>query len=101
MFSSASHSNRTEWPSDHFDAIRFRTLLPRLLSETNALVLPQRAQSSPLDGADVDEYVLPTLIGDDEAEAFVRIEPLDGAFDRRSAAGFGPVAAIVVVTDAL
>ena len=71
------HSDRTEWLSDHFDAVRFRTLLPRLLGETNPLILVQRAQSGTLDGPDVDEHVLPTLIGDDEAEALVRVEPLD------------------------
>src|SRR3954468_11837128 len=95
------HSERTERLSNHFDAVRFRTLLPRLLGETNPLVLVQRAQSGTLNGPDVDEHVLPTLIGDDEAEALVRVEPLDGAFDRHAAARFGPVAVIVVVTDAL
>jgi hypothetical protein len=42
-------TERTKRLSDHFDAVRFRTLLPRLLGEANPLVLVQR-QRDEMDG---------------------------------------------------
>src|SRR3954447_691165 len=41
--------------------------------------LGQRAVAAALDGAEVDEEVLATFIGGDEAVALVRVEPLDGS----------------------
>jgi hypothetical protein len=41
-------------------------------------------QAGALDGADVDEDVLPAAIRLDEAEALLGVEPLDGACSRCS-----------------
>jgi len=46
--------------------------------EVYLLALTQVAQAGPLHGADMNEGIRPTLIGCDEAEAFLAIEPLDG-----------------------
>src|ERR1700722_635840 len=43
----------------------------------NLLAFAQRLQAGALDCADVDEYVLATVIRLDEAIAFLRVEPLD------------------------
>src|SRR3954452_19770502 len=65
------HSERTERLANHFDGGRFGTLLPGLLGATTPLVLVHCAQPGTINGPDVAEHVLPTLIGDDEAEALV------------------------------
>src|SRR5918994_3196955 len=96
MHKSASRcSKAAEWLSDDLKAIGFRPLLPHLPCEANTLVFPQGVQSSALDRPDVDEDVLATLIGNDEAEALVGVEPLHHAFDGFAAAWLRAVAVII------
>ena len=47
--------------------------------EADALILVQRAEAAALDGGVVDEEVSAALVGGDETEALLSVEPLDGA----------------------
>jgi hypothetical protein len=47
--------------------------------EVHLLAFTQIAQSGAFHGTDVNERIRPTLIGCDEAEALLGIEPFDGA----------------------
>ena len=47
--------------------------------EVDLLAFAQVTQTSALHGTDMDECIRPTLIGCDEAEALLGIEPLDGS----------------------
>ena len=90
-----------EWPSDHLKAVGFRAFLSCPLGEANTLIFAQGVQSSALDGPDVDEDVLASLIGSDEALALLGIEPLHHAFKGFAAAWLVSVAVIIIVADAL
>jgi len=46
--------------------------------EVHFLALAKITQASAFNGTDMDESVRPTLVGCDEAEAFLAVEPLDG-----------------------
>jgi hypothetical protein len=46
--------------------------------EIHFLALTQITQASALDSADMDESIRSTLVGCDEAEAFLAVEPFDG-----------------------
>jgi len=54
--------------------------------EADLLTLVQASQPRLLHGADVDEDILPARIRGDEAVAFGRIEPLNGALGHRHVA---------------
>jgi hypothetical protein len=66
------------------DSRRFRTLLALDDIENDSLPFAEPLDARSLKSRDVDEYVLPTTIAGDEAEALVDIEPFHGAglFDR-------------------
>src|SRR5688500_11339134 len=59
--------------------LRGRALLPLHDVELHALALVERLEAPALDGGVVDEQVLASVLGRDEAEALVVVEPLDGA----------------------
>ena len=65
--------------SDRADVLRLRALLALTDLELDALVLLERAVAAALDGLEVHENVRVTAVGGDEAEALLRVEPLDGA----------------------
>jgi hypothetical protein len=61
------------------DVGRLGALLALRDFEADALILVQRAESAALDGSVMDEEIGTTLVGSDETEALLSVEPLDGA----------------------
>src|SRR5580658_6613106 len=57
------------------------------------LALVQPPPAGAFDGGDVDEHIVPAVVGLDEAEALLRVEPLHdaGAGARRGAAVAAPL----------
>ena len=54
-----------------------RALLALLYVKLHLLTFGQRPETSTLDGGEMDEYVLATVLGGNEAEALGFVEPLD------------------------
>src|ERR687895_2212211 len=65
--------------SDRADRVGLRTLRALARFEGDALVLLEGAEAVRLDGRVVDEDVRTVVVGGDEAEALLGVEPLDGA----------------------
>src|SRR6478752_1934557 len=65
--------------SDRADVLRLQTLRTLRDIELDALILFQAAVTAGLDGRVVGEDVCSAVIRRDEAEALLRVEPLDGA----------------------
>src|SRR4051812_218219 len=65
--------------SDRADVLRLRALLALRGVELDALVLVEALVAGSGDGGVVDEHVLAAVIGSDEAEALLAVEPLHSA----------------------
>src|SRR4029077_8006566 len=65
-------SDASEWA----DVLRLRSLLPLGRVELDLLVLIQRPVARTRDRGEVDEHVCRSVIGGDETEALVGVEPL-------------------------
>src|SRR5918992_1355550 len=76
--------------SDGADVVRLRALLALAGFEANPLALLQRLVPSPGDGRVVDEDVLAAVVGGNEAEALLAVEPLHGAVRHISSMVPGP-----------
>ena len=65
--------------SNGLQLVRRHLARPRVLGQLIAELLPfgQVAHSSSLDGADVNEHILPAIVGLNKAETFLTVEPLD------------------------
>ena len=62
---------------DDYDVRRLQALGALLDLELNPLVLLQRAEASGVDRGEVREHIRGPVLGGDEAEALLSVEPLD------------------------
>src|SRR6266571_4859315 len=85
---SASWEDAECYTSDRADVLCLRSLLPLGRVEFDLLVLIQRPVAGACDRGEVDEHVRRPVIGGDEAEALVGVEPLHCACCHQSKSFF-------------
>src|SRR5712692_4501717 len=79
LLTSAPREYAQRYTSDRADVLGLRSLLPLGRVEFDLLVLIQRPVAGARDRGEVDEHVRRPVIGGDEAEALIGVEPLHGA----------------------
>src|SRR5580704_16193281 len=72
----ARREDAGRYASERTDVLRLRSLLPLGRVELDLLVLIQRPVARTRDRGEVDEHVCRSVIGGDETEALVGVEPL-------------------------